>query len=57
MLPNPLKTADATLLETEPGQAGLYLEQTSFLTDGQVVEFTRSTYRGDNYYLIAELKL
>ena len=52
-----LNTADAQLLDVEEGEAGLRIERTSYLSDGQVVEFTQSIYRGDAYNFVAELRL
>lgn len=51
-----LGPVDAGLLQVAPGQAGLRIERLSYLATGQVVEFTRSLYRGDAYDFIAELK-
>lgn len=48
---------DAALLEVAPGAAGLRIERMSYLASGQVVEFTRSLYRGDAYDFAVELKL
>lgn len=48
---------DAALLEVAPGAAGLRIERMSYLATGQVVEFTRSLYRGDAYDFAVELKL
>lgn len=47
----------ATLLGLPPGAAGLKIERVSYLASGRVVEFTRSTYRGDAYDFVAELRL
>jgi GntR family transcriptional regulator len=49
--------ADAALLQVSPGAPSLDIERTSYSTTGRVVEFTRSTYRGDTYDFIAELRL
>lgn len=46
---------DAELLGVMPGVAGLRIERISYLENGQVVEFTRSTYRGDAYDFSVEL--
>ncbi len=46
----------ARLLEVQPNAAGLHIERTSFLVNDRVVEFTRSSYRGDAYDFIAELR-
>ncbi|SLN16304.1 HTH-type transcriptional repressor YvoA [Pseudoruegeria aquimaris] len=48
---------DAALLDVEPGVAGLSIQRTSYLASGRVAEFTRSTYRGDAYDFVAELRL
>lgn len=48
---------DAALLEVPTGAAGLRIERMSSLPSGQVVEFTRSLYRGDAYDFAVELKL
>jgi len=48
---------EAELLDVPVGAAALSIERTSFLEDGQVVEFTQSIYRGDAYDFIAELQL
>ena len=47
----------ARLLGVPPGSAALYIERRGFLSDGRVVEFTRSYYRGDSYDFIAELSV
>jgi len=52
-----LDQQNADLLEVEPGVAGLRIERISYLTDGRIVEFTRSIYRGDAYDFVAELRL
>jgi GntR family transcriptional regulator len=48
---------DAALLGVPVGAAGLRIERISYLPGGQVVEFTRSLYRGDAYDFAVELKL
>ncbi|MDP5308188.1 GntR family transcriptional regulator [Paracoccus spongiarum] len=48
---------DADLLGVATGAAGLRIERLSYLPSGQVVEFTRSLYRGDAYDFAVELKL
>lgn len=48
---------DAELLGVGTGVAGLRIERLSYLSSGQVVEFTRSVYRGDAYDFAVELKL
>jgi len=52
-----LDDRDADLLDVEPQTAGLKIERTAFLTDGRVVEFTRSIYRSDAYDFVAELRI
>lgn len=52
-----LEAKDADLLGVPPGVAGLRIERVSYLPSGQVVEFTRSLYRGDAYDFAVELKL
>lgn len=52
-----LGAKDADLLGVMPGVAGLRIERVSYLPSGQVVEFTRSLYRGDAYDFAVELKL
>jgi len=52
-----INMADAELLVVEEGFAGLNIERTSYLPTGQVVEFTRSIYRGDAYDFVAELEI
>ncbi len=48
---------DAALLGVTLGAPGLKIERISYLPSGQVVEFTRSLYRGDAYDFAVELKL
>lgn len=48
---------DAGLLNVEDGAAGLRIERVAYLENGQVVEFTKSVYRGDAYDFVAELQL
>ncbi len=48
---------DAKLLGLKPGIAGLRIERTSYLSNGRVVEFTRSIYRSDAYDFVAELRV
>lgn len=52
-----LGESDAELLEVPTGSASLNIERVSYLPSGQVVEFTRSVYRGDTYDFVAELRL
>ncbi|MDQ1901645.1 GntR family transcriptional regulator [Paracoccus sp. WLY502] len=51
-----LTEEDAALLHVSPGVAGLAIERISYLPSGQVIEFTRSLYRGDAYDFAVELK-
>lgn len=48
---------DADLLGVGAGVAALRIERMSYLGTGQVIEFTRSIYRGDAYDFAVELKL
>ncbi|MBK4216287.1 GntR family transcriptional regulator [Paracoccus caeni] len=48
---------DAELLGVGAAVAALRIERMSYLGTGQVVEFTRSIYRGDAYDFAVELKL
>jgi GntR family transcriptional regulator len=52
-----LSPADARLLDLPDSSPALFIERISYLTDGRVVEFTRSYYRGDSYDFVAELTL
>ncbi|MEZ5912704.1 MAG: GntR family transcriptional regulator [Paracoccaceae bacterium] len=52
-----LAEAEAALLEVPVGAAGLSIERISYLPSGRVVEMTRSTYRGDTYDFVAELRI
>ncbi len=52
-----LSEDDAELLQVPAGSAGLFIERTSYLASGRVIEFTRSIYRGDTYDFVAELRL
>jgi GntR family transcriptional regulator len=52
-----LDEGDARLLEVPAGAASLSIERLSYLASGRVIEFTRSTYRGDAYDFVAELRL
>lgn len=52
-----LDTAEADLLGVDAGAAGLSIQRTSYLDGGRVAEFTQSTYRGDAYDFVAELRL
>lgn len=46
----------AAILGVEVGDAGLLIERRGFAASGQLVESTRSYYRGDAYDFVAELK-
>lgn len=50
-----LGAGDAGFLHVAPGVAGLRIERISYLPSGQVIEFTRSLYRGDAYDFAVEL--
>lgn len=52
-----LSADDAALLGVAEGEAGLRITRVSYLGSGQVVELTRSIYRGDAYDFVAELQL
>ncbi|MEM5584863.1 GntR family transcriptional regulator [Roseibium sp. AS2] len=52
-----LDPVDAETLGVPAGSAGLKIERVSYLASGNVVEFTRSVYRGDAYDFIAELQI
>lgn len=52
-----LSDRDAALLDVPAGAAALRIERIGYLPGGQVVEFTRSIYRGDAYDFAVELKL
>ena len=52
-----LGAEDADLLAVEEGIAGLQITRISYLSSGQVVEFTKSIYRGDAYDFVADLEL
>lgn len=51
------KAEEAELLAMETGSAVLRIERISYLESGQIVEFTRSAYRGDAYDFVAELHI
>ncbi|HNJ48375.1 MAG TPA: GntR family transcriptional regulator [Novosphingobium sp.] len=46
----------ADILGIAPGSAGLLIERRGFSASGQLVEITRSYYRGDRYDFVAELR-
>lgn len=52
-----LEAVDAEILKIPIGSAGLKIERVSYHGTGQVVEFTRSVYRGDAYDFVAELQI
>lgn len=52
-----LAAREAELLGLHEGAAGLSIQRTSYLADGQIAELTRSLYRGDAYDFVAELHL
>ena len=54
---NNLGKSDAELLQTSEGTASLNIERLSYLSTGQIVEFTQSIYRGDAYDFVAELQI
>lgn len=52
-----LQEDEAEVLNVKVGSAGLRIVRTSYLENRRAVEFTRSTYRGDAYDFVAELRL
>ncbi|GHA34689.1 GntR family transcriptional regulator [Devosia pacifica] len=48
---------EAELLGISTGSPVLHIERHAFLANGRAIEVTRSSYRGDRYDFIAELKL
>lgn len=46
---------DAACLEVTAGSPAFLFERTSSVTDGRVVEFVRSVYRGDLYRLVVDI--
>jgi GntR family transcriptional regulator len=48
---------EARWLDQPDGSPALFIERISFLSDGRIVEYTRSYYRGDSYDFVAELAL
>ena len=52
-----IKKEDAILLKCDEGTACLHVTRLSFLRSGEVVEFTKSVYRGDAYDFVAELRI
>lgn len=47
---------EAGILSTEPDAAVLRIERLTLTAAGRPVEFTRSTYRGDRYVFVSDLK-
>ena len=47
----------AEILATQAGDPGLLIERRGFAASGQLVESTRSFYRGDAYDFVAELRI
>ena len=52
-----IKKEEAILLKCDEGTACLNVTRLSFLRSGEVVEFTKSVYRGDAYDFVAELRI
>ncbi len=52
-----IPATDAKLMNLREGAPVLLMERRSYLPDGTVVEFTRSTYRGDTYDFVVELTM
>jgi GntR family transcriptional regulator len=52
-----LSDREAQLLVLPAGSPALFIERVSYLSDGRIVEYTRSHYRGDTYDFVAELTL
>lgn len=50
-----LNDEQASLLQAQPGDAGLLVERLGYMRDGRAVELSQSYYRGDTYDFIAEL--
>ena len=48
---------ESKLLEIDSHGAVLRIERKSYLATGQIIEFTRSAYRGDAYDFVAELTI
>jgi len=46
---------EAGLLQTEEKSEILRIERTTFASDGSVIEYTRSAYRGDRYDFVSDL--
>ena len=52
-----LQQPEAGWLDLPAGAPALLIERLSYLSDGRVVEYTKSHYRGDSYDFVAELTL
>ncbi len=52
-----LARREAEWLGQPTGSPALFIERVSYLPDGQIVEYTRSHYRGETYDFVAELHL
>ncbi|UJQ95546.1 GntR family transcriptional regulator [Mariluticola halotolerans] len=52
-----LPRREADLLGVTAGDPALYIERASRLSDGTLVEFTRSYYRSDTYDFVSELSI
>jgi GntR family transcriptional regulator len=50
-----LTAEQGRLLKSREGEAGLMVERVGFFSDGRVIEFSQSYYRGDTYDFVAEL--
>jgi len=50
-----LSRAEAALLGREPGDPALRVDRTAYDADGTIVEYCRSTVRGDRYRYSVEL--
>ncbi|PLW77538.1 GntR family transcriptional regulator [Cohaesibacter celericrescens] len=51
-----LEIREAELLGVDEGMAGLSIQRISYLDNGRAIELTKSTYRGDAYDFVAELR-
>lgn len=47
--------SQAELIGVEPGSPALYIERRGYNSKGQMVEFTKSWYRGDAYDFVSEI--
>jgi len=57
MRAEPATKAQGKQLGCAAGAALLAIQRLSFAADGRAVEYTRSLYRGDRYYTVAELSV